>query len=85
MCDNWHVQHEEARRRGHDLAALRLHWYEAYGITWDTDPAEFVAQRRDNGGTLRAKTATELRIMIGDDHAEKPVPREYRLDQSEYS
>ena len=84
MCDNWHVQHVEARSRGHDLAGLRLHWHEAYGITWDIDTAEFVAQRRDNGGTLRAKTATELRIMIGDDYAEKPVPREYRLDQSEY-
>jgi hypothetical protein len=58
-----------------------LHWHEAYGITWDKDTAEFVAQRRDNGGTLRAETAAELRTKIGDDNAEKPVPREYRLDQ----
>ncbi len=64
---------------------LRLHWHEAYGITWDRDTREFVAQRRDNGGTLRAANATDLRTKIGNDYAEHPVPREYRLDQYEHN
>jgi hypothetical protein len=63
---------------------LRLHWHEAYGITWDDDTKEFVARRRDNDDPIRDASADKLRTKIGDDYSAEPVPREFRLDHSEH-
>ena len=52
MDDSWEFQQALARKRGHALAGLRLHWHEAYGITWDDGTKEFVARRRDNDGLI---------------------------------
>jgi hypothetical protein len=58
-----------------ELEELRYHWGGAYVITCPA-PDLWLAQRRDNRATLRAGSAGELRDMIEDDYATKPVPRE---------
>lgn len=80
MDDSWEFQQAQARRRGHDLAVLRLRWHEAYGLTWDRETKQYVARRRDTQEEVRADNATELEIKIQNDYAERAVPREFRLD-----
>jgi hypothetical protein len=84
MCDNWSFTQTPARKRGHALAMLRLHWHEAYAITWDDDAKEFVARRRDNDDPIRDASADKLRTKIRDDYSAEPVPREFRLDRSDH-
>ena len=68
-----HVDDHLARIRASDLENLRWHWDEAYEITWDD---RFRARRLDNGGTLDADTAQDLRQQIRDDYIARPVHRD---------
>ena len=85
MDGSWEFTEAQARKRGHELAMLRLRWHEAYGVTWDRETKELVAKRRDNQEEVRADNAADLEIKIQNDYAENPVPRAFRLDQSEHS
>jgi hypothetical protein len=85
MDKSWEFQEAQARKRGHELAMLRLRWHEAYGLTWDEEAKHFVAKRRDDEGEVRADNAVELETKIQNDYAEKPVPRAFRLGQSEHT
>jgi len=57
------------------LTALRWHWGEAYLISF-YEPDAWVAQRRDNGETLRADNPMDLRERIKADYAAAPVSRQ---------
>jgi hypothetical protein len=78
MDESWEFQQAQARKRGHELAMLRLRWHEAYGLTWDREAKHFVAKRRDDEGELQADNAVELETKIQNNYAEKPVPRAFR-------
>jgi hypothetical protein len=79
MCDSWTYEQDEARRRGHELAMLRLRWHEAYAITLDKNTSEYAAARRDGAGTLLSTSAQELQTKIATDDDARPVPPEARL------
>lgn len=85
MDESWDFTQAQARKRGHELAMLRLRWHEAYGLTWDRETKEFVAKRRDNQEDVRADHATVLENKIQNDYAKNPVPRTFRPGQSEHS
>jgi hypothetical protein len=55
------------------LEALDWHWGEAYEIT--ETAGEWRAVRRDNGRTLAATEAEDLRDLIKADYTKEPVPR----------
>lgn len=65
------------RIRGHEAAQLRWHWEESYRVGWN---GEFFATRLDNGVTLRAEAAEDLRDLIIADYCEHPVPRQPSTD-----
>jgi hypothetical protein len=54
---------------------LEWHWGSAYLIT-NPEAGVWVAQRRDDRGTLRAATVDELWDAIRADYAARPVRRE---------
>lgn len=55
------------------LEELEWHWGEAYAITCIGE--RWLAQRRDNGATLRAGSPDALRDLIIADYTAKKVPR----------
>lgn len=58
------------------LTDLRLHWDEAYKITYhpgETEPCH--AERLDDGTVLTAGTPWVLREKITHDYSVRPVPR----------
>jgi hypothetical protein len=58
------------------LDDLRLHWDEAYKITYHPGEAEPChAERLDDGTVLTADTPWTLRSKIIDDYSVRPVPR----------
>ena len=57
-----------------DLDELRWHWGRAYMI-FHTAPDTWLAERRDDHGTLHAKTALELLELIRADYLKCPVSR----------
>jgi len=59
---------------GEALDELRWHWGEAYVIEC-FGPGRWVAQRRDNKGTLRAGSSDLLDQVIRADYDREPVPR----------
>ena len=59
-----------ARVRGHELADLRLHWDEAYKISWD---GVFRAARLDDATALEAGPAQELWELMRDAYSERHV------------
>lgn len=63
----------DAWRRSHDLDRLRWHWDEFYMLTWQE--RKFRAERLDNGDTLEADTAAELKMLLINDYSRKPVAR----------
>jgi len=68
VTDYW--EQHLARVRGHELVKLRLHWDEAYKISWD---GVFRAARLDDGTSLEAHTARELWELMRDDYSERHV------------
>ena len=58
------------------LGELRFHWGEAYIIEYFRGPDLWLAQRRDNGTTLKAATAARLHDLIAADYTARPVPRQ---------
>jgi hypothetical protein len=56
------------------LAELRHHWGSAYLIVCN-HLGQWKADRRDNGATLTADSAGELRDAIVADYTRQPVPR----------
>lgn len=58
------------------LEDLRWHWGSAYLIHYFKTADKWVAQRRDSQATISAGSAGELRQMITDDYARRPVPRD---------
>ncbi len=55
---------------------LRLHWDEAYKITYDPGEAEPChAERLDDGTVLTADSPWALREKIIGDYSARPVPR----------
>ena len=77
--DEFTYRDEQARRRGHALAALRLRWHQSYGITWDKDQEEYVAARRDGGTVLRDTDNNRLNGRLAVDDNAHPVPPECRV------
>lgn len=66
---------EALGKRNHaDLLKLRHGWDEVYLIDIGY-PHSWSARRLDNGVTLTAQSADELRRLIIDDYSRKPVPR----------
>jgi hypothetical protein len=65
-----------------DLHALRLHWDEAYLITYHPDDRfePWHAERLDDHDTLKAGSAATLRDSIISDYSARPVPRAQRDD-----
>jgi hypothetical protein len=62
----------DARRT---LDGMRLHWDEAYEITYSADATEpYRAKRLDDGHVLSATTPAKLRDAIIDDYSVRPVP-----------
>lgn len=59
--------------RDEALRALEWHWGEAY--EFGEALGVWRAVRRDNGLTLIASEAEELRDLIIEDYSRKPVPR----------
>jgi hypothetical protein len=60
----------------HELTDLRLHWDEAYKITYHPGMAEPChAERLDDGHLLTADSPWALRNKIIDDYSVRPVPR----------
>jgi hypothetical protein len=57
------------------LDALRWHWGDAYSIS-AAEPDVWVAQRRDNRGTIRADSPAGLRDRILADYLACPVRRD---------
>ena len=57
------------------LDELRWHWGGAYLISF-FEPDNWVAQRRDNGETLRADGPVDLRQKIYEDYAANAVSRQ---------
>lgn len=58
------------------LNDLRLHWDEAYKITYHLGEAEPChAERLDDGTLLTADSPLALRKKINDDYRVRPVPR----------
>ncbi len=58
------------------LNDLRLHWDEAYKITYHPGAAEsFHAERLDDGTVLTADSPWALRDKIIGDYSARPVPR----------
>ena len=55
------------------LEELRWNWGEAY-LIWHQEYV-WVAQRRDNRATLRARSLEGLRDLIIADYTARPVPR----------
>lgn len=70
MTDSW--EEYLSRIRGDDLADLRWHWDEAYRIWWD---GKFRAARLDDGATLAADTADDLRELILGNYHQRHVQR----------
>jgi hypothetical protein len=61
------------------LSELRHHWGGqggAYAVNYLPGYDLWIAQRADDGTTLRADSADELRQMITDDYTARPVPRQ---------
>lgn len=56
------------------LEDLQWNWGEAYAITGAA--GHWLAQRRDNGQMLTAASPEELRTLIIEDYATRPVTRE---------
>jgi len=56
-----------------ELEDLRWHWGGAYEITEGS--GAWRAVRADNQVALVAGSAAELRALIADDYARRPVPR----------
>jgi hypothetical protein len=56
------------------LADLQWNWGGAYLITGMS--GHWLAQRRDDGQTLSASGAEELRELMTEDYRARPVPRE---------
>jgi hypothetical protein len=56
------------------LDSLRWHWDTAYKISY-FEPDAWVAQRRDNGETLRADNPVGLLDLIREDYRAHPVSR----------
>lgn len=57
------------------LESLLFHWGDAYRIS-NPLPGRWIAQRRDNGETLRGETAEQLHNLILADYEKRRVPRE---------
>ncbi len=57
-----------------ELQDLQFHWGDAYLITGAGE--HWLGQRPDNGRTLTASGPEELRELIIEDYAERPVSRE---------
>jgi hypothetical protein len=57
------------------LAELEWHWGSAYLIA-NPEPGAWIAQRRDDFGTLRAASVDELWQAIRADYAARPVRRD---------
>jgi hypothetical protein len=66
-------RNQETHRRGQELAELHHHWGSAYRITWQA--GQFVAERRDDGASVRKATAADLLAELRLDYAVRPVPR----------
>jgi hypothetical protein len=60
------------------FAMLQADWSPAYDITHDPDaPEPFQAiSRADPDTVLRARTPAQLRVMVRDHHASRPVPQD---------
>jgi hypothetical protein len=56
------------------LEDLQWNWGEAYAITGAA--GHWLAQRRDDGQTLTASTPEQLRELIIEDYAARPVTHE---------
>ena len=56
------------------LAELQWNWGEAYLITGAA--GHWLAQRKDNGQTLTASGPEQLRTLMIEDYAARPVSRE---------
>ena len=59
------------------LAELQDHYGSAYGLS-HPEPDTWLAMRRDGHETLKAQTPFELFDLIGQDYAQRPVPRSPR-------
>ena len=57
------------------LGELRFHWGGAYRVSYLPGHDLWLAQRSDDGATLTADSAGELRQMIVADYTANPVPR----------
>ena len=55
------------------LAELRRHYGDAYDVTYPRDGL-WLAVRRDDHGTLKARTPFDLLDLIRADYAARPVP-----------
>lgn len=58
-----------------ELGELRWHWGGAYRIQYFVRPDLWLAQRRDTGETIKARSAEALRTAIREDYAARPVLR----------
>lgn len=58
-----------------DLIDLRHHWSGAYVIEHFWRPGLWLAQRRDDHQTLKAGDPEQLRTLIRQDYAQRPVAR----------
>jgi hypothetical protein len=70
----------EALARASLLAELKRRWGHCYEIR--REGAWWIAKRRDDGSEVRRGTAAELLEAIENDHAEFPVPLEYRTEEA---
>lgn len=75
------AEHLAEQQRIGDRLRLERAWGHCY-IIWFERPWWW-AQRRDNGAQVKAPTPRELRDAIRDDHAEKPVPKEFRTPEAD--
>ena len=57
------------------LDDLRFHWGSAYRVSYLPGHDLWIAQRADDGATLRADSADRLRDLIVADYTARPVPR----------
>ena len=60
----------------HELDLLRWHWGAFYAIT--LDGVLWLAERRDDGAVFTAATSAQLRLLVSNDYAARPVPRRGR-------
>jgi hypothetical protein len=58
-----------------ELGELRFHWGGAYRIHYFARPGLWLAQRRDTGETIKARSPEALWRAIREDYAARPVPR----------